>query len=251
MSFARANAFAGRANLQADSMARNAQVINAMGMIPEGVGLWGRDTAESLRSQVSAQDRNIAMTGLSKFVRLCTQVAILGWGAFLALQDQLTGGMVIAASIIASRALSPVEGTIEGWRHLVQARSAFQRIRSLLHTTPLNQPRLRLPDPKGRLDVERVLYVPPPNKQVILNGVSFSLEPGETLAVVGSSGAGKSTLGRMLVGAITPTAGSVRLDAMDLRNWDPRQFGESVGYLPQDVQLFSRHHQGQYRAHAH
>ena len=164
MSFARANAFAGRANLQADSMARNAQVINAMGMIPEGVGLWGRDTAESLRSQVSAQDRNIAMTGLSKFVRLCTQVAILGWGAFLALQDQLTGGMVIAASIIASRALSPVEGTIEGWRHLVQARSAFQRIRSLLHTTPLNQPRLRLPDPKGRLDVERVLYVPPPKQ---------------------------------------------------------------------------------------
>lgn len=238
LSFARASAFGTRANLQADSMARNAQVINAMGMIPEGVRIWGKDAAESLRAQVDAQDRNILMTGASKFLRLCTQVAILGWGAWLALGDQLTGGMVIAASIIASRALSPLEGTIEGWRNLVQARSAFGRIRSLVQNSPLNAERLRLPRPTGRLVVERVLYVPPPNKQVILNGVSFALEPGESLAVVGASGAGKSTLGRMLVGAITPTAGAVRLDSMDLRNWDPRQFGENVGYLPQDVQLF-------------
>ena len=102
----------------------------------------------------------------------------------------------------------------------------------------MNLERLRLPRPEGRLNVERVLYVPPPNKKVILNGINFTLEPGESLAVVGASGTGKSTLGRMLVGSITPTAGAVRLDSMDLRNWDPRQFGESVGYLPQDVQLF-------------
>ena len=102
----------------------------------------------------------------------------------------------------------------------------------------MNLDRLRLPQPQGRLTVERVLYVPPPNKKVILNGITFQLEPGELLAIVGASGSGKSTLGRMLVGSIVPTAGSVRLDMMDLRNWDPRQFGENVGYLPQDVQLF-------------
>lgn len=236
--FARANTYVSRANLQAEAMARNAQVINAMGMIPEGVQIWGRETCESLKAQVVAQDRNIVMTGVSKFVRLCTQIAILGWGAWLALDNQLTGGMIIAASIIGSRALAPVEATIEGWRGFVQARSAYGRIRALLHNSPLNMERLRLPRPQGRLQVERVLYVPPPNKKVVLNGISFTLEPGESLAVVGNSGAGKSTLGRMLVGAITPTAGSVRLDSMDLRNWDPRQFGESVGYLPQDVQLF-------------
>ncbi|WP_442000430.1 type I secretion system permease/ATPase [Microvirga sp. 2TAF3] len=236
--FGRANAFASRANLQADAMARNAQVINAMGMIPEGVLMWGRETGESLKAQVIAQDRNIMMTGLSKFIRLTTQISILGWGASLSMAGELTGGMVIASSIVASRALAPVEGTIEGWRNFIQARSAYGRIRSLLQNSPLNMERLRLPQPQGRLSVERVLYVPPPNKKVILNGISFQLEPGESLAIVGASGTGKSTLGRMLVGSIMPTAGSVRLDMMDLRNWDPRQFGENVGYLPQDVQLF-------------
>jgi ATP-binding cassette, subfamily C, type I secretion system permease/ATPase len=236
--YTQANTFAMRANLAADAMARNSQVINAMGMIPEGVQIWGRETAASLKAQVSAQDRNIYMTGLSKLVRLFTQIAILGWGARLALRDELTGGMVIAASIIGSRALAPIEGTIEGWRSFVQARAAYARIKTLLQNSPLNFERLRLPRPEGRLTVERVLYVPPPTKKVILNGISFELEPGESLAIVGASGSGKSTLARMLVGSIIPTAGNVRLDRMDLRNWDPRQFGQSVGYLPQDVQLF-------------
>lgn len=236
--YTQANTFAMRANLAADAMARNSQVINAMGMIPEGVQIWGRETASSLKAHLAAQDRNIYMTGLSKLVRLFTQVAILGWGARLALNDQITGGMVIAASIIGSRALSPIEGTIEGWRSFIQARAAYARIKTLLENSPLNWERLRLPRPQGRVTVERILYVPPPTKKVILNGISFELEPGESLAIVGASGSGKSTLARMLVGSIIPTAGNVRLDRMDLRNWDPRQFGQSVGYLPQDVQLF-------------
>jgi ATP-binding cassette subfamily C protein len=236
--FNQANSYGARANLQAESMARNAQVINAMGMIPEGVQVWGRETVESLKAQVIGQDRNIMMTGLSKFLRLLTQIAILGWGAWLALESQMTSGMVIAASIVASRALAPLEGTIEGWRSFVQARSAYARVKNLLLNSPLNMERLRLPRPAGYLNVERILYVPPPNKKVILNGITFQLKPGESLAIVGDSGTGKTMLARMLVGSIIPTAGSVRLDMMDLRNWDPRQFGESVGYLPQDVQLF-------------
>lgn len=236
--FTRANAYGTRANLQAEAMARNAQVINAMGMIPEGVQVWGNETVESLKAQVVGQDLNVMMTGISKFIRLCTQIAILGWGAWLALESQLTGGMIIAASIVASRGLAPLEGTIEGWRSFVQARSAYARVRTLLQNSPLNFDRLRLPRPEGRLSVERILYVPPPNKKVILNGISFQLEPGESLAIVGDSGTGKTMLARMLVGSIIPTAGNVRLDMMDLRNWESRQFGENVGYLPQDVQLF-------------
>ncbi|MEE7473129.1 type I secretion system permease/ATPase [Methylorubrum populi] len=236
--FAQASAYSTRANIQSDAMARNSQVINAMGMIPESVMIWGRDTGESLKAQVTGQDRNIVIAGVSKFVRLSTQILMLGWGASLALDGKLTGGMMIAASIISGRALAPIEGVIDGWRSYVQARMAYVRVKALLQSSPLNLERLRLPRPTGRLSVERVLYVPPPNKKVILNGVSFTLDPGESLAIVGSSGTGKSTLGRMLVGSIMPTAGAVRLDMMDLRNWDPRQFGQSVGYLPQDVQLF-------------
>ncbi|WEX77128.1 type I secretion system permease/ATPase [Sinorhizobium numidicum] len=237
-SFSDANAFLARANFHLDSMARNAQIINALAMIPEAVRMWGHETAGSLKSQVYAQDRNIMFTGASKAVRMFTQVALLGWGAHLSMGGHLTGGMVIAASIIAGRALAPVEGAIEGWNQLNHSRAAYGRIKQLLLSSPLNFPRLRLPNPEGRLDVERILFVPPPQKRVILNGISFSLAKGEALAIIGNSGSGKTTLGKMLVGSILPTSGSVRLDLMDLRNWDQRQFGESIGYLPQDVQLF-------------
>ena len=236
--FSRANAFNMRASYQAEAMARSGETVNAMGMIPEGVIVWGREMAEALKAQIEAQDRNVVMAGISKFFRLITQVAMLGWGAYLTLEGELTGGMMIAASIIASRALAPVEGLIEGWRSYVGARGAFARVKTLLSASPLNVDRLQLPRPQGRLHVERLLYVPPPTKKIILNGVDFTLNPGESLAIVGPSGTGKSTLAKMLVGSLTPTSGSVRLDLMDIRNWDPRQFGETVGYLPQEVQLF-------------
>ncbi len=236
--FSVANKHQSMANMHLDSMSRNSQIINALAMIPEAVSIWGRDTAASLTAQVRAQDRNIVSAAMSRGVRLLTQVGMLGWGAYLAIDGQITGGMVIAASIIAGRALAPIEGAIEGWNQFSLSRSAYGRISDLLKASPLNHERLRLPNPEGRLDVERLLYVPQGTKNVILNGVSFCLEPGASLAVIGNSGAGKTTLGKMLVGAILPTSGCVRLDLMDLRNWDQRQFGESIGYLPQDVQLF-------------
>lgn len=236
--FAQANMAQSRANLHLDSMSRNSQVINALAMIPEAVAIWGRDTAKSLTEQVRAQDRNIMSAAVSRAVRLLTQVGMLGWGAYLALQGEITGGMVIAASIIAGRALAPIEGSIEGWHAFLLTRSAYGRITGLLRGSKLQYERLRLPRPEGRLDVERLLYIPGGTKQVVLNSIGFSLNPGESLAVIGNSGAGKTTLGKMLVGSILPTSGNVRLDLMDLRNWDPRQFGENIGYLPQDVQLF-------------
>ena len=236
--FAEANGHLVKSNLHLDAMSRNSQIINALAMIPETVRLWGRDTASSLSAQVNAQDRNIGFASLSKAIRLLTQVAMLGWGAFLSIEGELTGGMVIAASIIAGRALGPIEGAIEGWNQVVQSRASYGRIATLLKTSPMNFERLKLPNPEGRLDVERLLFVPQGTKRVVLNGVTFSLQPGDSLAIIGNSGAGKTTLGKMLVGSILPTSGAVRLDLMDLRNWDQRQFGENIGYLPQDVQLF-------------
>ncbi|MEP4770324.1 MAG: type I secretion system permease/ATPase [Roseibium sp.] len=236
--FGEANQNLSKANLHLDSMSRNSQIINALAMIPEAVNLWGKDTAVSLKAQVRAQDRNILFASLTKAVRLLTQVAMLGWGSFLALHGELTGGMVIAASIIGGRALAPIEGAIEGWNQFLLSRSAYGRISTLLRSSPLNTERLMLPKPQGRLDVERLLFVPQGTKRVVLNSVSFSLKAGDSLAIIGNSGAGKTTIGKMLVGSILPTSGSVRLDLMDLRNWNQRQLGESIGYLPQDVQLF-------------
>ncbi|CUH88078.1 Type I secretion system ATP-binding protein PrsD [Phaeobacter sp. CECT 5382] len=236
--FAEANIAQSRANMHLDSMSRNSQIINALAMVPEAVALWGRDTANSLQAQVRAQDRNIFWAAVSRASRLLTQIAMLGWGAYLAIQGEITGGMVIAASIIAGRALGPIEGSIEGWNGFLLSRSAYDRVRLLMHKSVQRFEKLRLPNPEGRLNVERLLYVPAGTKQVVLNGLSFSLTPGESLAVIGNSGAGKTTLGKMLVGSILPTSGNVRLDLMDLRNWDTRQLGENIGYLPQDVQLF-------------
>ena len=236
--FAEANFAQAKANMHLDSMSRNSQIINAMAMIPEAVTIWGRDTADSLIAQVRAQDRNIISASVSRAVRMLTQVGMLGWGAYLAIDGQITGGMVIAASIVAGRALAPIEGSIEGWNAFILARASYGRVAALLRSSRLQFERLWLPRPEGRLNVERLLFVPGGTKQVILNGISFALDPGDTLAVIGNSGAGKTTLGKMLVGSILPTSGNVRLDLMDLRNWDPRQLGENIGYLPQDVQLF-------------
>lgn len=234
----RASAFAAKADAQSESLARNAQVINAMGMLNESILQWGRDQAQALTMQTHALDRTFWITGLSRFFRLLTQIVALGWGAYLALKGQLTGGMMIAASVIAGRALQPLEGMIEGWRTLMQTRASYARVRAAMEALQKEKPKLQLPKPEGRVTVDKVLYLPAGTKEPVLNGVSFELQPGESLAIVGPSGSGKSTLARILVGCLLPTAGKVRLDGTELRNWDRRQFGEYTGFLPQEVELF-------------
>jgi ATP-binding cassette subfamily C protein len=235
---AQASAHASKADAQAEALARNSQVVNAMGMLNESIMQWGREQTGALTKQVAALDSSFWISGTSRFFRLVTQIAILGCGAYLALNGQLTGGMMIAASIIAGRALQPIEGMIEGWRSVVQTRASYARVRAAVEALQNEKPRLRLPKPQGRLTVEKILYLPPGTKEPVLNGVTFELQPGESLAIVGPSGSGKSTLARIMVGCLLPTAGKVRLDGTELRNWDNRQFGEYTGYLPQEVELF-------------
>jgi ATP-binding cassette, subfamily C, bacterial len=235
---AKANFHTAKADAQAEALSRNSQVINAMGMLNESILHWGSDQARALIFQSGALDRNFWISGTSKFARLVTQIVILGSGAYLALHGSVTGGMMIAASIIASRALQPFEVMIEGWRNLVQTRTAYQRVCAAVDSLKQEQPHLLLPKPAGVVSVDRLLYIPPGSKEAVLNGVTFDLQPGESLAIVGPSGSGKSTLARIMVGCLYPTAGKVRLDGTELRNWDRRQFGEFTGYLPQEVELF-------------
>jgi ATP-binding cassette, subfamily C, bacterial len=235
---AQAGLHASKADAHAEALARNSQVINAMGMLNESIRHWGREQARALIFQDGALDRNFWISGASKWARLITQIVILGVGAYLALHSNVTGGMMIAASIIAGRALQPFEIMIEGWRSLVQTRTAYVRVCATVENLKEERPHLLLPKPTGHVSVERLLYLPPGSKEPVLNGVNFELKAGESLAIVGPSGSGKSTLARILVGCLYPTAGKVRLDGTELRNWDRRQFGEFTGYLPQEVELF-------------
>ena len=223
---------------RASSQVRNADAVRSMGMIGECVAVWGEHNAKSMTLQLEAANANSVVSALSKLSRLLLQIAILGWGSYLAMNGEITSGMSIACSIIGARALAPVEAAIESWKSVTMALESYGRVNRLLSVSQLSMPRTRLPDPKGEIVVEKLAYGVPTSRDMIIKHISFGIFPGTSVALIGSTGAGKSTLGRLLIGALPATGGTVRLDGSDLRNWDPQQLGRSVGYLPQDVELF-------------
>ncbi len=223
---------------RAESMVRNAEVIDSMGMGPAVMQRWREGLSASLPPQERAADRAAFLLSFTRFFRLAIQVAVLGYGALLVLEQQLTAGASIAASIIMGRALAPVEQMIGGWKQLVQARQSYRRLLAFLALPRRRPPGMALPAPTGRLAAERVTFGFPGQPVAIIKGVSFALSAGESLAVIGPSAAGKTTLIRLLIGTLQPTAGTVRLDGADVFTWMREDFGRYVGYLPQDVELF-------------
>lgn len=217
---------------------RNAEVVQAMGMLPALLRRWHGDNERALTHQAWASDRMGVIFGGSKFLRPFMQVAILGLGAYLVLAGALTGGGMIAASILLGRALAPVEQAIGSWKGFIAARISCDRLRRLMQRHPEMAPAIRLPVPEGHISVEHLVFRAPDGRP-ILKDVSFELAAGEVLAVVGPSASGKSTLCRLLTGVWPPDAGHVRLDSADVHRWDRVDFGCHVGYLPQDVELFA------------
>jgi len=233
-----ANTAAMASQRRADSISRNAEVIDTMGMLPAVIGRWRESVATMTVPQQRAADRASVLLAATKFFRLAVQIGILGVGAYLVLLQEITSGASIAGSIIMGRALAPVEQLIGGWKTLVQARQSFRRLQSFLAMPRLRPPGLPLPEPTGRLSIERVSYAFPGQAVAMVKGVNFALTPGESLAIIGPSAAGKTTLIRMLIGTLPPSAGNVRLDGADVYQWMREDFGRHVGYLPQDVELF-------------
>ena len=217
---------------------RNAEAVRAMGML---VGLserWSERHEKSLLLQAEASDSSGALTATAKFLRQVLQAAMLGVGAWLAVHQIITPGVMVAGSIIMGRGLAPVEGAIGSWRGFVAARGAWARLRPLLATFASQSAPMPLPTPRGALRFENVAAVPPGGAAPVLSTVSFRLDPGEALGVIGPSAAGKSSLARLAVGVWRPSAGAVRLDGAELRHWSPETLGRHIGYLPQDVELF-------------
>jgi ATP-binding cassette, subfamily C, type I secretion system permease/ATPase len=198
----------------------------------------GRLHGTSLAAQQRAVERGGVVMGLTRSVRLMVQAGVMGLGAWLVLQNQLTPGAMLAASILVSRALAPVEQLVGTWRTVVNGRESWARLRELLAADAGSADRLSLPAPRGRLAVENAGLCGTDGR-ALLRDLSFALEPGECLAVVGPSGAGKSTLCRLLTGVISADLGAVRLDAARLEDYPRATLGRHVGYLPQEAMLFA------------
>ena len=230
---------ASQAGASASSTFRNVEVLQAMGMWRPLRDRWLKRQNEVLELQAVASDRAGLLVAATKFLRAFLQVAILGTGAYLAITNEASPGAMIAASIIMGRALAPVEMAVGQWKSFLAARSAYDRISELLAVVPAWSNRVDLPDPTGELTVQNIAVAPPGASRPVIQGVSFAVAAGTAVGVIGPSAAGKSTLARAVVGVWPILMGAVRLDGAEIGHWDTEELGRHIGYLPQDVELFS------------
>ena len=236
---AEANAMAVASNTLATNNLRNAEVIESMGMLPNLLARWFRLHGTFLDLQAEASEKGGMVAALTKFVQLSLQSLVLGYGALLAIQGKITPGMMIAASILVGRALTPVQQLIAVWKTFSTTRSAYERLVTLLAANPERAAGMQLPKPLGAITVENVSAAPPGSQVLVIKGLSLAIAPGDVLGVIGPSGSGKSTLARLLVGVWPAAAGKVRLDGADIYTWSKSQLGPYIGYLPQDIELFA------------
>ena len=227
------------ANTLATNNLRNAEVIQAMGMLPNLMGRWFKMHGKFLHLQGQASESAGKVQAVTKFVQVSLQSLILGLGALLVIEGKLTPGMMIASSILVGRAMAPVQQLIGVWRSWASARSSHERLTKLLEDNPARGAGLPLPKPQGAVSVEAITAGPPGATVPVLHALSFALNAGDVLGVMGPSGSGKSTLARMLVGAWPAMIGKVRLDGADIYQWNKAELGPHLGYLPQDIELFS------------
>ncbi len=224
---------------KAEASVRNADLVEAMGMMPNIVRRWEAEDAQVLALQTRASNRAGSIGAAAKFVRLLLQMAVFGLGGYLAIGNHITAGAVVAVALLTARALAPIDHAIGTWRGLVQSRAAYRRLQEVFAHVAPRPTAMPLPRPQGRLSAERVVHVPPDGESAILKGITFDIEPGQALGIIGPTAAGKSTLARLIVGSWSPTSGHLRLDGADIYSWNREDFGRFVGYLPQDVELFA------------
>lgn len=216
---------------------RNSEAIEAMGMLPKLRQRWQRRHDEMIDLQMRATRRGGLIATLSKTFRMLMQSLMLGLGAYLAIQGEISGGAVIAGSLLLGRALAPINQLIGSWKGFLGARNAYARLNELLQMLPRSEPPMPLPPPQGHVEFANAVVTPPGADAPIIKGISFVVEPGTAVAVIGPSAAGKSTLVRAILGIYRTESGSIRLDGAEIAQWDREVLGNHIGYLPQDVEL--------------
>ncbi|MDD2176172.1 type I secretion system permease/ATPase [Acidovorax sp. D2M1] len=238
---ARANQADIQARTYVDGTLRHAEVVAALGMAPDLQARWLRLHREAMALQARASDNAGLYQALGRGLQTTLSSALLGLGAWLLLRDELPGGggMLIVSSVLGARVLSPLVQLVSQWRQVVQARLAWQRLSDLLERLPAGAPSMSLPAPRGHVAVEGLTASASAGGPPMLRQISFSLQPGEVIAVIGPSASGKTTLARMLVGLWPPLAGNVRLDGADVSAWNKEELGPHLGYLPQSVELLA------------
>ncbi|MGY4423407.1 PrtD family type I secretion system ABC transporter [Bradyrhizobium sp. JR6.1] len=234
-----AMSLAARRNDLAASSRRNAEVLVAMGMAGRMNKRWNEANEEYLSGNQRASDVSGGLGAVAKVLRMMLQSAVLAVGAYLVIHQEATGGIIIAGSILSARALAPVDLAIAHWKSFVAARQSWQRLNRLLQQIPARPEQTLLQAPEKKLSVEAVTMVAPGDQRPIVQDVTFAVEAGSGVGVIGPSGSGKSSLIRALVGVWVPARGKVRLDGAALDQWSSDQLGRHVGYLPQDVELFA------------
>jgi ATP-binding cassette subfamily C protein len=230
---------AARRNDLASASRRNAEVMVAMGMAGRLGKRWSEANAKYLAGNQNASDITGGLGAIAKVLRMMLQSAVLGVGAYLVIHQEATAGIIIAGSILSARALAPVDLAIAHWKGFVAARQSWHRLNRLLEQMPLRAKPTQLQTPTSRLSVEAVSMIAPGDQRPIIHDVTFALTAGQGLGVIGPSGSGKSSLIRALVGVWTPIRGKVRLDGAALDQWSSDALGRHIGYLPQDVELFT------------
>ena len=234
-----ATALALERNTLAEATRRNAEVLHAMGMAGRIGAVWGATNSKFMDASQRGADVGGGLAAASRALRLLVQSLVLAIGAYLVIEQKASAGIIIAASIISARALAPVEQAIGQWRGFIAARQSWRRLNELLIALPPESLSMQLPAPASDLLVEDVAVVPPSGRNTVVQGVSFRLQAGNGLGIIGPSGSGKSSLVRALVGAWLPIRGTIRLDGAALEQWSSEQLGHHIGYLPQDVELFA------------
>ena len=234
-----ASAMAARRSRLVETSHNNAEVLHAMGMVGRFADLWSANTREHVAAQQRAADVTGGIGGLSRAFRMMLQSAVLAVGAWLVIHNQATAGIIIAGSILSSRALAPIEVVISQWRVFVGARQGWRHLAELLARLPAEKPAMALPAPRERLAVEGLAVAPPGTRSIVVQQAGFALEAGQALGVIGPSASGKSSLVRAIVGVWPAVQGEVRLDGARIDQWPGESLGAHVGYLPQDMELFA------------